>query len=649
MKRIVLCMLIICMMVSIAACSNKTKIDPAVQSSETLYVRKVELPEDFIMGADISSVIALENAGVKFYDWDGNEQDIFKTLAESGVNYIRVRVWNDPFDENGNGFGGGNNDVETAVLIAQRAKKYGLKLLVDFHYSDFWADPGKQMVPRAWKDMDVDTKAEALYQYTKDSLQKIKKTGVTIGMVQIGNETNARMCGETIWSNILKLMKAGSKAVRETVPKARIAVHFANPESGSYETYASKLKYYDLDYDVFASSYYPYWHGTLDALKHELDNITDKYEKEVMVVETSYAYTPDDTDFFGNTISDSSAVTKNYPYTVQGQANSLVDVIDTVSQMKKGIGVCYWEPAWITVGHNNYEENKVLWEKYGAGWASSYAAVYDKADAGRYHGGSAVDNQALFDENGHPLESLKTFALVRTGNIIPLKAVAIKDVAISCDLNEEIVLPETVSAIMSDNSHQQVPVKWEEYDSKMMHENGVRQYVIHGEAEGMQATCYLSMIKFNFLKNYSFEDGELGNWKVTDNGKTEQAYIEKKATDSLSGEYHFHFWSAAANSINFDLEQDLDDLKAGTYRYQISIMGGDGGNTSIYAYVKINGEIVKTEPSRITSYNEWHTAVISGISVSSGDKVTAGIHVECAGAGNGAWGKIDDALFNYDD
>ena len=122
-------MLIICMMVSFAACSNKTKIDPAVQSSKTLYVRKVELPEDFIMGADISSVIALENAGVKFYGWDGNEQDIFKTLAESGVNYIRVRVWNDPFDENGNGFGGGNNDVETAVLIAQRAKKYGLKLL----------------------------------------------------------------------------------------------------------------------------------------------------------------------------------------------------------------------------------------------------------------------------------------------------------------------------------------------------------------------------------------------------------------------------------------------------------------------------------------------------------------------------------------
>ncbi|MBR2599381.1 MAG: glycosyl hydrolase 53 family protein, partial [Erysipelotrichaceae bacterium] len=173
MKRILICVLIICMMVSFAACSNKTKIDPAVQSSKTLYVRKVELPEDFIMGADISSVIALENAGVKFYGWDGNEQDIFKTLAESGVNYIRVRVWNDPFDEEGNGFGGGNNDVETAVLIAQRAKKYGLKLLVDFHYSDFWADPGKQMVPRAWKDMDVDTKAEALYQYTRDSLQKI--------------------------------------------------------------------------------------------------------------------------------------------------------------------------------------------------------------------------------------------------------------------------------------------------------------------------------------------------------------------------------------------------------------------------------------------------------------------------------------------
>ena len=140
-----------------------------------LFVQKVDgLRDDFIMGMDASSVLSLEASGVKYYDFDGQEQDVFQTLAESGVNYIRVRVWNDPFDANGNGYGGGNCNIDTALAIGKRATKYGMKLLVNFHYSDFWADPAKQMVPKAWKDMEIDAKADALYQYTKESLQKLK-------------------------------------------------------------------------------------------------------------------------------------------------------------------------------------------------------------------------------------------------------------------------------------------------------------------------------------------------------------------------------------------------------------------------------------------------------------------------------------------
>lgn len=649
MKKSVIIVLALCVLLTFTGCGQKKYENPIAQASETLYVRKLELPEGFIKGVDVSSVIALEKSGVKFYGWDGNECDIFQTLAESGVNYIRVRVWNNPFDSEGHGFGGGNNDINTAIEIGKRATKYGMKLLVDFHYSDFWADPGKQMVPIAWADMDIDTKAEALYQYTKESLNELKKAKIDVGMVQVGNETNGAMCGETVWAFILKLMTAGSKAVREVYPKAKVAVHFANPENGSYETYASKLAYYSLDYDVFGSSYYPYWHGTLDNLKSELDKITDKYDKEVMVLETSYAYTSEDSDFFGNTISDESNVTKNYPYSVQGQTNSVVDVMDTVSQMKKGIGVCYWEPAWITVGKNSYDENKLLWEEHGSGWASSYAKVYDKNDAGRYFGGSAVDNQALFDSTGHPLESLKLFNLVDTGNITELKAEAIEDTFVNCDLNEDIVLPDTVNAVMSDNSKQQIPVSWETIDEEKMHSGGVNKYVIKGQAGGLEATLYLSMIKFNYLNNAYFDTGELGEWKVIDHGKADELYIEKKVTDSLSGEYHFHFWSAAANSVNFDLEQDITGLNDGTYCFEISIMGGDGGNTNIYGYVKVNGEIVSTGDARITAYNEWHKATVRDVNVKAGDTVTAGIHVECSGAGSGAWGKIDDALFNYQD
>ena len=119
----------------------------AESASDTLYVKKVEnLPEDFIFGMDISSVLAEEASGVKYYDFDGRETDLFRLLADNGINMIRVRIWNNPYDDNGNGFGGGNCDIRTAVEIGKRATACGMKLLADFHYSDFWADPSKQMV-----------------------------------------------------------------------------------------------------------------------------------------------------------------------------------------------------------------------------------------------------------------------------------------------------------------------------------------------------------------------------------------------------------------------------------------------------------------------------------------------------------------------
>ena len=616
--------------------------------SDTLYVEKVEnLSDDFIMGMDASSVLSLEAGGVKYYDFDGNEQDVFETLAENGINYIRVRVWNDPFDSEGNGYGGGNCNIDTAVEIGKRATKAGMKLLVNFHYSDFWADPAKQMCPKAWVGMAIDDKAAALGQYTTECLQKLKDARVDVGMVQIGNETNGMMAGEKIWMNIWKMMKQGCEAVRNVFPKALIAVHFANPEKVSnYRDYAKKLAYYSLDYDVFASSYYPYWHGTLENLSSLLSEIATTYNKKVMVAETSYCYTGGDTDFYGNTIGDGAAVTKPYPYTVQGQAMAVRTLIDTIqNKTTNGIGIFYWEGTWISSGGKSWEENSALWEKYGSGWATSYAKEYDPNDAGKYYGGCSVDNQALFDETGHPLESLKVFALARTGNQVEIKADAIEDVTLICDLNGDIVLPETVNAVMNDGSKKALPVVWEAIDKEAMKKGGVAKYDVKGEAGGMTAHCYVSMVEFNFLNNYSFEDGE-AYWTVTAANKIDELCVEDKVTDSLTGNKHYHFWSATSNTVDFHLEQTIENLPSGKYKYSISIMGGDAGTTEIYAYVKINGEIVYTAPMQITVYNEWHTGLIENIQYTAGDEITVGIYVKCGGSGNGAWGKIDDALFN---
>ena len=628
-------------------------------SSDSLYVSKVEnLPRDFIMGMDASCVPSLEASGVKYYDYDGTEKDVYQILAENGINYIRVRVWNDPFDAKGRGYGGGNCDINNAIEIGKRATQYGLKLLVNFHYSDFWADPAKQMVPKAWANMNVDEKSEALYAYTKDCLEKLASEGVDVGMVQIGNETNGAMCGEKNWMNIAQLMNSGSKATREVFPNALVAAHFTNPEiAGRYNNYAYYLASQQVDYDVFASSYYPAWHGTIENLATELNKVAEKYGKKTMIVETAYVNTDEDTDFYGNSGTDG---VKAYPFTEQGQANHMRTLIDlAANKMTDCIGVFYWEGTWISVGTSSWEQNSAKWEKYGSGWASSYAGSYDPEDAGQYYGGCSVDNQAFFDKDGKARESLKVFALVRGGNVVENKADAIEDVNLIIDLNGDVVLPDKVNAIMLDNSKKEIDVEWtkmakiENYvtgpysaiDFDTMKSGGVAKYDIVGVAGGMEAHCYVSMVEYNFLENWSFDDNEDGApWVATPVGEISQLYVEDKVGDSLTGTKHYHFWNSGA--VEFSLEQSVENLKAGEYKYTISIMGGDGGNTEIYSYVKINGEVVKTADLQITVYNEWHTATITGINVAEGDVVTVGIYVKCSGAGAGAWGKIDDAMLN---
>lgn len=613
--------------------------DTAPQSS--VFMKKIEnLPDNFILGADISTVISLENSGVKFYDFDGREQDIFVTLAQNGINYIRVRIWNDPFDAAKNGYGGGNCDIENAVLIGKRATAAGLKLLADFHYSDFWADPSKQQAPKAWAGMDIGRKCAALYDYTSDCLTKLKKAGVDVGMIQLGNETTTGLAGERTWKNICALMAAGAKASREVNKDALIAVHFANPENASnYEKFARNLDKYELDYDVFASSYYPYWHGTLENLTAVLKKIADTYGKKVMVAEMSYAYTVQDSDFHANVIGGEKNYTKNYPLTVQGQATAVAETIRAVANVgAAGIGFFYWEPAWISVGGQNFEENSVLWEKYGSGWASSYAAEYDPDDAGLYYGGSAWDNQAMFDSTGHPLESLKVFKYVYTGAVSEIAVDAVQDAELTVRLKEEIKLPETVTAVMNNGNTQAIPVVWEQADLSAMSNGAVAKYVIRGTAGGKQAICYLSMVERNYIDNYSFENEDISMWKAVNLSNVDELYVSDKSTDALTGNKSFHFWSEG--EVEFTLEQTVTGLTPGTYNFSLSIQGGDAEVQNIYIYTIVNGE-KKTAAAEINSWRVWDSPKIENVSVNG--EITVGIYVKCSA---GAWGTIDDVLLN---
>jgi arabinogalactan endo-1,4-beta-galactosidase len=179
-----------------------------------------------------------------------------------------------------------------------------------------------------------------------------------------------------------------------------------------------------------------------------------------------------------------------------------------------------------------------------------------------------------------------------------------------------------------------------------MANSGANKYTITGTADGREAKAYLTVIEYNYLTNDSFEAGDLTGWTLTEYGKANELFVENKVTDSLTGNYHMHFWSAAANSVEFSLEQEVTGLSAGAYKFCISIMGGDCGETEIYAYVKINGQVIATAPMTINGYGNWDTGLITGIEYQEGDSITVGIYVKCQGSGNGAWGKIDDAMLN---
>lgn len=618
--------------------------------SDSLYVKKVDgLPEDFIMGCDISSVIALENAGVKYYDYDGNENDIFGTLAKSGVNYIRVRIWNDPFDADGNGYGGGNCDINTACIIGKRAADAGMKMLADFHYSDFWADPSKQMCPKAWVGMEIDEKKQALYEYTKDCLTKLKDAGADVGMVQLGNETNGKMSGEKIWMNIYYLMAEGSRAVREVLPDAMVAVHFTNPESSDRMlNYASKLDYYKLDYDVFASSYYPYWHGTLENLTSVLSQISGKYGKKVMVAETSYAYTLEDGDGNGNSIGEVVNYEKQYPFTVQGQSRELRDVIEAVTKVgESGIGVFWWEAAWLPVPGETWEERSALWEKYGSGWASSYATEYDPDDAGKYYGGCAWENQAMFDFTGKPLESLKTWALVRTGNEIVTVPDAVKDSEVTVKLGEPIKLPDKAFAIYTDGSEQAIDVTWEAADLEAMTNGEPATYTVKGTAGGSETVCRIAVVDANYAVNYSFEDEDRSMWIIENiNNKTTQIDYQKKALDATTGEYAFHFWGE--NGSELRAYQKVTDIPAGKYTLSASVQGGiDSGDDAqdiyIFAYAGDDEENMVKASAELSGYANWQNPKTAAVEVPEGGTVTIGVYIK---AGNGSWGTVDDFMLN---
>lgn len=366
-----------------------------------------------IRGADVSMTAEVEALGGWFSDAAG-ARDLFRILADHGVNLARLRVWVDPTDAQGRPYQGGTNDLATTLRLAERARDAGLGLMIDLHYSDFWADPKKQSLPRSWEGLDLDGVCEAVGAHTADVVAAVRSNAGSPEWVQVGNETTNGMLwplGRTPrydlerrafepvpadeareqYNRLARLLQAGSSAVRATDTRSRIVLHLdAGGAADLYRRWFDEITMRAVDFDAVGLSYYPLWHGSLSDLGDNLHQLVERYEKDVIVVETAYAHRPDNPA--GTSMFDANSPAAVYPASVAGQARYLDDLAGVVRDVPggRGLGIVYWEPAWLPVP--------------GTSWASAAGMAYGNDVA---EPGNGWANQTLFDERGCALASLR--------------------------------------------------------------------------------------------------------------------------------------------------------------------------------------------------------------------------------------------------
>lgn len=582
------------------------------------------LSTDFIKGADVSIMPELERNGTKFYD-NGIEQDGLTILKNHGVNWIRVRIWNNPYVVGPEGVGGGNTDEAKAIEMAKRAKALGMKVLVDFHYSDFWVDPGQQKKPDVWKNDSGDKLVDDVYAYTAKVMQDFNAQGVTPDMVQVGNELNNGM----LWPEaqltednpngykfLAKLLNAGLQAVHDNDKdnKVKTMIHLAGVDVNLYHTFFDNLivKNKVNDFDIIGMSFYPFWHGTMDDLKNTMNDVSAKYNKDVIAVETAFGYTLEDADFEKNNFGTNEEKVGGYKATVQGQATGLRDVMATVASVNdnRGLGIFYWAPDWVI-------NEKVGWKSNG--------------------GGNGWDNLTLFDTKGNALESMDTFNLVSDPNnqyiepqVTAINTVDVKDVS----LYSNVDLPQTVGVVYSNDAVKNMSVKWD-VAKPIFAKPG--NYTISGTVEGLAQKAIANIEvknKMNLVLNGNFENETLNGWDIVgDSSAINLAWNQGDVRDKCA----MHYWNN--KPFNVIIKQKLKGLSDG--KYTLSCWTQGNGLASKYQlFVKQNG-VEMTTDIKDDGWNRWHQTSIKNIEVKNGE-------VEIGFILNGrpdTWGSIDDIEF----
>lgn len=514
----------------------------------------------FIKGMDISSYPEMMDKGYRYYDYDGNEVNLIDFAVSQGFNYGRLRIWNDPHSVPE---AGGYCDLEHTKHMAQEIKKRGIGLLLDFHYSDWWADPGNQTKPKAWESLSHDELVEAVYEFTKTVLTELDAAGAYPDMVQVGNEIRCGMIwpeGKTDhWPLLARLINAGIQAVRDTQKQRDTKVMLHLDQGGRYyyleEWFDNCLAHGVTDFDIIGLSYYAFWHSTYNDLKNAMEKLVKRYGRPLILAEVAHAYRM----IKGGMFDEPQEKLAGFPASPEGQKKVMELVMGITANISggKGLGIFYWEPF-------------------------SMAGCDD---------GSWGSCMGVVDQNGMPMEGLKAFCEnpYEMDAAEYVKLYAPEMIKLTKDRAGDYArrLPESIKALRLDGNIEKLPVSW---DNRVELKPGVNE--IKGQCNGREVFAQIEVVNeensVNLAVNSEFKDG-YENWSI-EKPDSVVIQIREEIADELTYDAHNYLHIKGNDKFLFHISQRIRIYKNGNYRFSLTFMGDNTTGVNVQMYIAMGDE-----------------------------------------------------------
>ncbi|MBQ8592346.1 MAG: glycosyl hydrolase 53 family protein [Lachnospiraceae bacterium] len=564
---------------------------------------------EFMKGMDISSYPEMLDKGYQYYDFEGKKINLLDFAKEQGFNYGRLRLWNNPsrIPETQ-----GYCDIEHTKRMAKELVSRELGFMLDFHYSDWWADPGHQEMPQAWKNLTDDELVEAVYSYTREVLEELAANQTYPDIIQIGNEIRCGMmwpAGKVSnWSMLARLINAGIRAVRDTQGTRDSKVMLHLDQGGRYyyfeEWFDHAIENGVEDFDIIGLSYYPFWHGTFSDLKNTMEKLVERYHKPLIVAETAHPHRRSVGSLFG----EAQEQIAGFPATPQAQRKVLELIMSITAHIKDnmGLGIFYWEPFV----RGSDEEGS---------WGTCMGMVNDE---------------------GRPTEGCKAFA-VNVNQIdcdVNAKIYEPRDLVLPQGADIRQYVPETVKVLKWDGRIEAQPVSWNVDDLEDATEGTVAgMLTVSGETVQLQVRIESDDV--NYIRNGAFEDA-LEHWNLH-KSETAKTDIRQEVAEEFPFQTEDYFYFASKDNFVLQLSQTVHALEPGKYQLHLEYMGDNTTGVQVAMYAI--GEQMEEKKAIFPSDSQWQYCTLEW-QVQETTDVEVGIKVDAPAI----YGKIKNiALKKY--